>query len=128
MASRDRMPPAPQLELSQRRLVERVRAEPVAIGDACNLFEAALGTLVLSNGNGAVERNDWRGPDAHQRVIEHNDLRPIRVLRLACCGVNPGDRRFDVILAQIRSRRGPLEQALPARRELGVPLGAVLLE
>ncbi len=48
-----------QLKLAKRRVVERVPTEAIGVGDGANLFEPALWTFALCDGDGAVESYDW---------------------------------------------------------------------
>src|SRR5262249_51058046 len=68
--ARNFVPPAAQLELAERREVERIGGEAIAVGDRADRFEPALGTLVLRDGDGAVERDDRGRTNRHQRVVE----------------------------------------------------------
>lgn len=58
MVVRDRMPPAAKLKLTECRVVERVGGETIRIRDRTNLFQSALRTLVLRDGDSAVQRNN----------------------------------------------------------------------
>jgi hypothetical protein len=41
------------------KLMEGITGEAVRVSYRANLFEATLWTLVLSDGDGPVERNNW---------------------------------------------------------------------
>ena len=51
-------PAAPKLHVAESREVERVFSEAVAVDNRPNFFEPALGTRLLRDGNGAIERDD----------------------------------------------------------------------
>ena len=57
------------------------RGESLGAGDAANLLDAASGTILLRDGNGAIERDDRGRAYRHQRVVERNDRAPVRLLR-----------------------------------------------
>jgi len=75
--------PTPQLQLAERRVVKRIRRQAVLVGDDADLVQPALGTLALRDGDGAVERDHRRGAQAHERVVERNDLGPVGLLQAA---------------------------------------------
>ncbi len=98
------------LELAERRMVERIVLHALDADDGMNLFETSLRTLALRDRDGAIERDDWRGPDGHQRVVQPDDLAPIRVFGARCARMNCGDGGFDVILGELGTSRGLIEQ------------------
>ena len=76
----DLAPAAAKLELAERREIEGIPGKAIATGDGADLLESTLGTLVLRDGDGAVERDHRRRTDRHQRVEQGDYLPPIRVL------------------------------------------------
>src|SRR5579872_5991181 len=88
----DLAPAGAKLELAQRRKVEGIGGEALAVGDRADLLEAALGTLMLSDSNGPVERDDRGRANRHQRVVEGHDDSPIGLLQRACARVDRRDR------------------------------------
>jgi hypothetical protein len=56
--ARDFISPVVKFELAERGVVERVGGEAVAVENRPNLFEPALGTGLLRDGDGPVQRND----------------------------------------------------------------------
>ena len=78
--ARDVIAAAAEFEFAERRMVERVGGEAIAVDDGANLFEPALGTFVLRDGDGAVQRNDRGRAYRHQRVVKGNDLSPVSIL------------------------------------------------
>src|SRR5215467_2834250 len=71
--------PASKLELAKRCEVERIGGEPADVTNRADLFEPAVGTFVLRDRDGAVERDNRGRMDRHQRVVECNDAFPIRI-------------------------------------------------
>jgi hypothetical protein len=47
-----------QFEFAERREIEWIRHKTITIGDLSQLFQAALRTFELGNGNGPVETDD----------------------------------------------------------------------
>jgi hypothetical protein len=60
--------PAAEFELTERRVVEWISVESIAVGKGANLFESPLRTLVLRDGDGAVECN-YRGGTSSRSSI-----------------------------------------------------------
>src|ERR1700688_4786415 len=54
-----------KLKFAERSMIERIAPEAVRISNRSKLFEAALRTLALRDGDGAVERNNRRRPNGH---------------------------------------------------------------
>src|SRR5277367_2290085 len=96
-------PSASQLELSESRRIEGVVSKALNPGDGADLFETALGTLVLGNGDGAVEGNYRRRTNREQRVVERHDTFPVRVLGTERARGYRSDRGPNVILGQLRA-------------------------
>src|SRR5271165_6108787 len=71
-ARRPLLSPA-ELEITERCEVERIGAQAIAPGNRPNLFEPALGTRELPDGDRSVERDNGRWPDRHQRIVEAHD-------------------------------------------------------
>src|SRR5438094_3219837 len=94
-------PAAAQLQLTERRVVEWISGETITVGDRTDLLEPAPGALALGDGDGAVERDHGGRTNGHQRVVERNDLRPIRVCDAGRRRVNGRDRGLDVIRGQL---------------------------
>ena len=93
--------------------IERIVGEAVRASNRANLFEPALRTLALCDGDGAVERDDRRRANGQQLVVQRDDRCPVRLLSAMRGRMNPRDRGFEVILGQIRSRR-PKDRAAAA--------------
>ncbi len=53
-------PPAAKVKLTERRVVKWVGGEVIAVGERTDLFEPALGSLKLRNGDGTIERDNRR--------------------------------------------------------------------
>src|SRR6516162_6674806 len=70
MLARGVISAAAKLKLAQRRRVERISGEAGAVRYRGDFFKAALGAVALGDRNGAIERDDRRGTDRHQRVVE----------------------------------------------------------
>src|SRR5580765_6350011 len=64
------VPTALQFELTERDGIERVAAEPLAVGDRAQGRETALGPLMLRDGYRPVEGYHRRWPYGHQCVVE----------------------------------------------------------
>src|SRR5207253_8850067 len=72
-----RLAPAPaQLQLTERRMVERIGVEPLAIGDRGDLLEPARGAVALRDGDRPIERDDRGRPQDQERAVQCHDLRP----------------------------------------------------
>ncbi len=95
---------APKFKLAERGVVERIGGEPIAVGNAANLFEPALGTLALRDGDGTVERNYRRRTDCHQHAVKRNDLFPVSLLGAGSHRMDRCDRGLHVILGQLGTR------------------------
>src|ERR1700686_1254591 len=105
MIATDIAPAAAKLELAERREIEGIPGKAIATCDGADLLESTLGTLVLRDGDGAVEPDDRRGTNRHQRVVQGDYLPPIRVLGATRVRVDRCDCCFDVILGQFRTGR-----------------------
>ena len=63
--ARHGMTPSAKLKLGERGVVERILGEAVRVGDRANLFEAALRTLALPDGDGPIESDNGRRTYCH---------------------------------------------------------------
>ena len=61
---------AAKLEIAQRGEVKRIGGQSIRPGNGVNLFEPTFGTFVLRDRDGAVEGDDRRRANRHQRVVE----------------------------------------------------------
>ena len=111
-----------KLKFAERGVVEGIAGEAIGIRDGANLFEAALGAIALSDGDGAVERYDRRRTNGHQLVVERNDHLPIGVFGARRGGVNPGDGGLQVILGEFGAGGREIEQPLPFGRRDSHPI------
>jgi hypothetical protein len=114
-------PSAAQFQFSERGWIEGIRCEPIKTADGADFFEAAFGTTLLSDGNGTIEGDNWRGTDGQQRVIKRNDALPVGFFGRSCLGVDRSYRCFDVILGQLGSGGRKIEQALAFGEKLLIP-------
>src|SRR5579862_6275159 len=73
-------PAGARFKFAERGMVKGIAGETLRIGDGANLFEPALGTFMLRDGDGAVERHDRRRANGRQSVVKRNDHSPIRIL------------------------------------------------
>jgi len=108
-------------QLAERGEVERVRGEPIDVGDRRNLGEPSLRSLILRDSDCAIERHHRRWPQPHQGVIELDDHPPIRILQRARTRVNRRDCGLYVKLGNRRSRRRMIEQPFALGNELTIP-------
>src|ERR1700677_5176310 len=60
------MPSTAQFKLTQCRRIEWVCGKTIAVNNRTHLFESALRSVMLGNGDGAVKRNNGRGTHGHQ--------------------------------------------------------------
>src|SRR5262245_6971077 len=59
--------------------IERIGRETIVVSNRIEFFQAAFRTVALGDGDRAVERDNWRGTNCDQRVVERNDHFPIGV-------------------------------------------------
>src|SRR5262245_62453204 len=102
---------AAMLELTERRVIERIVFKALDAGDGANLVEPAFGPFTLRDGNGSIERHNWGGPKGHQRIVQPDNLPPIRVFGARRVRMNGGDCGLDVIFGDLRPGRGLIQQA-----------------
>jgi len=125
--ARGLIPAAAKLELAERRRVERICSEAIAVGNGADRFEPTLRSLALRDRNGAVERDDRRRAYCHQRVVERNDRSPVRILRAQSACMNRRDCGFDVILGEFGARSGKFQKFQSFTDELLIPLRSILI-
>src|SRR5262245_29189743 len=68
----DLSPAGAKFQLSQRCGIERIGREPFAVDDRAGFLEPALRSLVLPNGDGPIQGDDWGRTDRHQRIVERH--------------------------------------------------------
>ena len=82
--------PAQEVGLGRRQVA--VAGEPAVALQRLDLLQRSLGAGHHRHHHRAVQRHHRRRPDAQQRVVEHQQLRPIRLLVGRRLGVQRGDR------------------------------------
>jgi hypothetical protein len=105
MASRDLVSPALKLELTECRLVERIRAKAIDASDLPHSLECALRPLDLRERHRSVQRHHGRRPNPRQNSVQRDDLAPGGVPDAARASVHPGDRGLDVVVGELIPRR-----------------------
>src|SRR6266699_4493037 len=63
------LPPVAKLEFAERREIERIVCQTVAVCDGANLFEPPCGSFVLADSDSPVESNYRRWADLHQHFV-----------------------------------------------------------
>jgi len=118
---------APKHHFAKGGGIEGIPSQPLTVLDGIQGFESSLRSVPLRHGNRAVEGNYRRRTNREERVVQSDDSSPIG--RFGCCGpgVHPRDRDLEMILAQLRSSRGQLEDPLALDDERLIPAGAILL-
>src|SRR5260370_15368434 len=119
--ARNLVPAASKLKLAKGGEVERIRGEAIAVGNRADLFEPTLGTLVLGDRDGAVQRDNRGRTYRDQLVVERDDSLPVRVVRAEGARVDRRDRSLDVILAECGTCGGKLQKLQSFVHELVIP-------
>ena len=122
------VPVAAMLELTESRVIERIILEARGAGDCLDLFETSLGTLALGHRDRPVEGDDRRLPQDHQRIVQADDLFPVRLFGTRRVRVNRRDRGLDVILGDLGPGRGLVQQTQPFFDEPQIPPRSILIE
>src|SRR5262245_52492115 len=107
-----------KFELPERRMIERIGGEAIAVGDIMNLFAAAFRAFMLSDSDCPVECNDRGRAYPHQAIVKGNDFSPVSLLGAMGHRVNRRDCGFHVILGQLGTRCREIEEPLPFRNQL----------
>ena len=70
MTARMLVPLGAKLELTERRPIEWVRIETIPMGDTLDLLEPPIRSISLSDCDSAVESDDRRRANHHQRIVK----------------------------------------------------------
>src|SRR5262249_79855 len=107
------MPAAAKLKFAARRRIERICSETIAVCDRVELFESVLWAIALGDSDGSIERNNWRGTNCNQSIVERNDGFPVCFLGTRRGRMNRCDGCLDVILCEFRTRSRKLHELQP---------------
>ena len=81
----------------------------------------------LGNGDGAIERHDWRRRELEQVVIELQDLRPVGRGGTRCLAVHGIDRRLKLVRPGLIAPQALANERLAFRNQLAIPPAAILI-
>ncbi len=95
--------------------------------DRVDRFESGFRPFVLRDRDRPVQRDDGRGTNRHQHVVQRHDPWPIGVVLARGAGVHPRDGRLDMIGRELRPSGGLLQQLFTLGQKIPIPPGAILI-
>src|SRR5690348_14806577 len=128
VGSRDVALSAAELELAERRAIERICRQSLGTGDALERIDARVRPGVLGNRDRTIERDDRRWREHHQAVVQLDDGAPVRARDTRRLDVGGRDRGLEVVHADLAAARRLLEQSEAVRYQRAVPGRSILVD